>query len=255
MKRYVLVYGAYGHTGRFVVAELLRQGLTPILSGRDSARLGEMAGQFPGLEVRAATVGDSHSLDSAVRGAAVVVNCAGPFLDTAVPVAAAAVRAGAHYLDVTAEQAGGPSRCTGLTRSWHGAPTSPSYRRWRSTAGSPTCWRPTPRLAGKPSMRSPLRSALTGGGRPRAPGTPAVRNTRPASWSTAAASPRRPARRRWRDWEFPPPLERQTVAGTPFAEIITIARHLAASKNRHLPRDRGAGGHPEPRDTRPPGHR
>ena len=105
MDKPVLVYGAYGHTGRFVVAELLRQGLTPILSGRNPAGLGEIAGQFPGLEVRPATVDDSHSLDNAVRGAGVVVNCAGPFLDTAVPVAAAAVRAEAHYLDVTAEQA------------------------------------------------------------------------------------------------------------------------------------------------------
>ena len=106
MDRYVLVYGAYGHTGRFVAAELLRQGLTPILSGRNPARLDTMAWQFPGLEVRPATVVDnSHSLQNAVRGAGLVVNCAGPFLDTAIPVAAAAVRAGAHYLDVTAEQA------------------------------------------------------------------------------------------------------------------------------------------------------
>ena len=104
MERYVLVYGAYGHTGRFVVRGLLRQGLTPVLSGRDPARLGAMAAQFPGLETRQATVDDGESLASAVRGTGLVVNCAGPFLDTAVPVAAAAVRAGAHYLDVTAEQ-------------------------------------------------------------------------------------------------------------------------------------------------------
>lgn len=105
MDKPVLVYGAYGHTGRFVVAELLRQGLTPILSGRSPAGLDKVAGQFPGLEVRPATVDNSHSLENAVRGAGLVVNCAGPFLDTAVPVAAAAVRAEAHYLDVTAEQA------------------------------------------------------------------------------------------------------------------------------------------------------
>jgi hypothetical protein len=33
-----------------------------------------------------------------------------------------------------------------------------------------------------------------------------------------------------RDWEFPAPLGRQTVADTPFTEIITMARHLAASR-------------------------
>jgi Uncharacterized conserved protein len=34
-----------------------------------------------------------------------VINCAGPFVDTAAPVAEAAIRAGIHYLDVSAEQA------------------------------------------------------------------------------------------------------------------------------------------------------
>jgi len=104
MEKNVLVYGAYGHTGRFVVAELLRRGLTPVLAGRDQARLDGLTGRFPRLRARRATVADADSLDRAIRGTALVVNCAGPFLDTAVPLAAAAVRAGAHYLDVTAEQ-------------------------------------------------------------------------------------------------------------------------------------------------------
>ena len=78
MERNVLVYGAYGHTGRFVVTELLRRGLTPVLSGRDGARLGEMAGEFPGLEARQATVDDAKSLANAVRGTGLVVNCAWP---------------------------------------------------------------------------------------------------------------------------------------------------------------------------------
>ena len=47
MERNVLVYGAYGHTGRFVVTELLRRGLTPVLSGRDAARLGQHGGSVP----------------------------------------------------------------------------------------------------------------------------------------------------------------------------------------------------------------
>ncbi len=40
-----------------------------------------------------------------MAGAAAVINCAGPFLDTATPVIEAALRAGIHYLDVAAEQA------------------------------------------------------------------------------------------------------------------------------------------------------
>jgi hypothetical protein len=99
----VTVIGAYGHTGRFVVAELLRRGLVPILSGRDPQRLAELGELYPELETRPATVDDPDSLDRALAGAAAVINCAGPFASTAAPVIDAALRAGVPYLDVTAE--------------------------------------------------------------------------------------------------------------------------------------------------------
>ncbi|MET8849355.1 saccharopine dehydrogenase NADP-binding domain-containing protein [Amycolatopsis sp. NPDC004625] len=90
----VLVYGAYGHTGRFVVAELRKRGFEPVLSGRDAARL-------PGG--RPAPVDDPAALDRAFDGVAAVINCAGPFAATARPVAEAAIRAGVPYVDVAAE--------------------------------------------------------------------------------------------------------------------------------------------------------
>jgi hypothetical protein len=51
-----------------------------------------------------ATTNDPASLDHAVFGAAAVINCAGPFIDTAAPLVEAALRSGIHYLDVAAEQ-------------------------------------------------------------------------------------------------------------------------------------------------------
>lgn len=35
----VAVFGAYGHTGRFVVAELRGRGYVPLLLGRDQEKL------------------------------------------------------------------------------------------------------------------------------------------------------------------------------------------------------------------------
>ena len=102
--RSVTVFGAYGHTGRFVVAELQNRGWTPILSGRDPKKLSLLAAAHPQLEVRTASIDSPASLDRALAGAAAVINCAGPFLDTATPVIEAALRAGIHYLDVTPEQ-------------------------------------------------------------------------------------------------------------------------------------------------------
>lgn len=110
----VAVFGAAGHTGRFVVAELLRRGITPIATARDAGAL--MAADFPaheslkdgkaGLEVlrRQASIENIDLLDRALDGALAVINCAGPFLETADAVAGAALRAGIHYLDVSAEQ-------------------------------------------------------------------------------------------------------------------------------------------------------
>ncbi len=229
MDRCVLVYGAYGHTGRFVVAELLRQGLTPILSGRDPAGLGAMVGRFPGLRVRPAAVADSHALRDAVRGAAVVVNCAGPFQETAVPVAAAAVAAGAHYVDVTAEQAA----------------VQDVYRS-QASLGWPGDVAVVPAMAFYGGLADLLATAAVAGweavdeitvayGIDRWWPTEGTRNT--GRRNTAARLVvdggrlvRAPSPAPQRVWEFSGPLGRQTVAGNPFAEIITMARHLAASK-------------------------
>ena len=95
----VAVYGAGGHTGRFVVQELVRRGLPVVAVGRGSVHAAA------GIATRVAAIDDPAALARAFAGCAVVINCAGPFLDTAAPLVEAALRAGCAYLDVTAEQA------------------------------------------------------------------------------------------------------------------------------------------------------
>ncbi|MDP3798683.1 MAG: NAD(P)H-binding protein [Polaromonas sp.] len=73
-KQAVTVYGAYGHTGRFVVSELRRRGWTPILSGRDPGKLSAVGAEHPGLELRPASVDAPASLDRALKGAVAVIN-------------------------------------------------------------------------------------------------------------------------------------------------------------------------------------
>ncbi|MGW7262224.1 saccharopine dehydrogenase family protein [Streptomyces sp. NPDC054842] len=98
----VAVFGAYGHTGRFVVAELAARGFVPVLSGRNVQALGELA-RAHRLEARVASADDPASLDRALAGTAAVINCAGPFASTTGPVIEASLRAGIPYLDVAAE--------------------------------------------------------------------------------------------------------------------------------------------------------
>lgn len=99
----VAVFGAYGHTGRFVVAHLRERGFVPALSGRDAGKLRALAASCPGLEARTASVDDPASLDRALAGATAVINCAGPFATTAAPVIEAALRSRIPYVDVAAE--------------------------------------------------------------------------------------------------------------------------------------------------------
>jgi short subunit dehydrogenase-like uncharacterized protein len=100
----VAVCGASGHTGCFVIKELLQRGFTAVAIGRDGAKLA--TADFPaGVRREVAALEDPVSLACALAGADAVVNCAGPFLDTAESLVAAALRARIPYFDVTAEQA------------------------------------------------------------------------------------------------------------------------------------------------------
>lgn len=98
----IAVYGAYGYQGKLVVAELSRRGIEVILAGRDAARLRSVGA--PDADRRVADIGDHDSLVAAFRGADAVINCAGPFIISGMPVIHAAVAAGCHYVDTSGEQ-------------------------------------------------------------------------------------------------------------------------------------------------------
>ena len=100
----VFVYGAAGHTARFVVAALERRGHRLILAGRDGAQLRAAHPLRPSADFRVVALADADSLHAALREVDIVVNCAGPFAETAPTLVPAAIRAGAHYIDITAEQ-------------------------------------------------------------------------------------------------------------------------------------------------------
>ena len=64
----VAVYGAAGHTGRFVIRELSRRGFSAIAIGRDAEKLA--AADFPaGVRREVAALADSASLARALTGA------------------------------------------------------------------------------------------------------------------------------------------------------------------------------------------
>lgn len=246
---HVVVYGAYGHTGRFIVEELLAKGVTPVLAGRDARRLEAYrpAGQ---LERCVATIDSASDLERAFADAGVVINAAGPYLDTGLPVARAAIAAGAHYLDLSAEQAAvraihlhldGAAKAAGVTlvpaMAFYGcfadllAARALSGRtradrvdvavwldRWWPTEGT--------RITGERNTvpRQVLRAGqLSDLGEP-------------------------PTSR----WTFADPVGEQAMVEVPFSEVMTIARHLEVTELRsHL----ATGALSDVRDASTPGAR
>jgi short subunit dehydrogenase-like uncharacterized protein len=92
-----MIYGANGYSGELIAREAVRQGLRPILAGRNAKQIIALAGELE-LHHRIFPT-DAPDLS----GLAVVLNCAGPFSTTARPMMAAAIAAGVHYLDITGE--------------------------------------------------------------------------------------------------------------------------------------------------------
>lgn len=99
-----MIYGATGFTGRMLAGRSRDQGLSPVLAGRDEARLRRLAAPL-GFESRAARLDDPQGLVRLLKGVRVVLNAAGPFVVTAGPLVAACLATGTHYLDVTGEPA------------------------------------------------------------------------------------------------------------------------------------------------------
>ena len=101
MKKF-LVYGSYGYTGQLIVKQAVKEGLHPLLAGRDETQLCAQAEKF-NLEYRAFSISDTPALDSALMEVDAVLHCAGPFVLTFRQMAEACIRTKRHYVDISGE--------------------------------------------------------------------------------------------------------------------------------------------------------
>ncbi|MEO0899406.1 MAG: saccharopine dehydrogenase NADP-binding domain-containing protein [Bacteroidota bacterium] len=97
-----LLYGAYGYTGSLIIEMAKDYGLTPILTGRNEAKLIPWA-EKTSYEYMAFSLDDNDALDKALSQVDVVLHAAGPFKYTAKPMMEACIRNKVHYLDITGE--------------------------------------------------------------------------------------------------------------------------------------------------------
>jgi short subunit dehydrogenase-like uncharacterized protein len=102
MTRRVLVYGATGFSGRLIAEQLLDGGRDVVLAGRDADRLCPLA-ETLGVSYRVFDLGDSRRVEHGLADIQVVVNAAGPFLQTASIMMDACIQTRTHYLDIAGE--------------------------------------------------------------------------------------------------------------------------------------------------------
>ncbi|MFN3529371.1 MAG: saccharopine dehydrogenase family protein [Bacteroidia bacterium] len=100
----ILIYGAYGYTGKLVAQLAAKKQLRAILAGRAEAPLSALAEQLQ-LPCQVVSLEDTAALESCLRQCTLVIHCAGPFSRTARQMATACLKAGTHYLDITGELA------------------------------------------------------------------------------------------------------------------------------------------------------
>lgn len=102
MSSEILIYGSNGYTGRLIVDLAVAEGARPVLAGRSLHQVKPQA-KLRGLNSRIFALDEPAAVDEGLKDMRVVLNCAGPFSRTAVPIAEACIRSGVHYLDITGE--------------------------------------------------------------------------------------------------------------------------------------------------------
>jgi short subunit dehydrogenase-like uncharacterized protein len=102
-KGQVLIYGAYGFTGKGIAELASDYEIVPILAGRNESKLKPLADSL-GYDYIVLPLENNHdNLVSVLKHFEIVLHVAGPYTYTAKPMLDAVVEARTHYLDLTGE--------------------------------------------------------------------------------------------------------------------------------------------------------
>jgi short subunit dehydrogenase-like uncharacterized protein len=108
----IWILGGTGRSGRVIATELMARGLTPVLVGRNAARLAEVAQATTekaseatfdiNIQPRTIVAASIDDMAAAIRRdqPPVVIHTVGPFATTAEPIARACLAGHSHYLDL-----------------------------------------------------------------------------------------------------------------------------------------------------------
>lgn len=96
-----MIYGANGYAGRQLVKEARKQGLSPIIAGRNGQEITALALET-GLSCKVFDL-RKDAITNYLQDIKLFVNCAGPFSATMKPCLLACAKTHTHYIDVSGE--------------------------------------------------------------------------------------------------------------------------------------------------------
>ncbi len=98
----ILIYGANGYSGRLVTAQAQKNNLDITLAGRNEEAVNQLAEQTQ-LPCLVFDLSSRQNIAKQISGFDIVINCAGPFSQTARSMVSACLDQKVHYLDITGE--------------------------------------------------------------------------------------------------------------------------------------------------------
>lgn len=100
----ILIYGANGYSGELIAREAVKQGLKPVVAGRNQIAI-EALGKELHLPTQVFSLDDIDVVASNLLDVDLVIHCAGPFSATSKPMLEACIMSKTHYTDITGEVA------------------------------------------------------------------------------------------------------------------------------------------------------
>lgn len=97
-----MIYGSYGYSGNLIAELACKQGLKPVLAGRNKDKLIKQADKL-GLEYITFDIANLNETKQAIQKFIAVIHCAGPFIKTFQNMAQACIETQTHYIDITGE--------------------------------------------------------------------------------------------------------------------------------------------------------
>jgi len=101
-KTRLLLYGAYGYTGRLTAELAAVKKLDVVLGGRNKEALAGLGDRL-GLPTRVVGLNDPGQLSEALKDIACVAHMVGPFAITSAPMLSACLATQTNYIDITGE--------------------------------------------------------------------------------------------------------------------------------------------------------